>query len=85
MSLLRRRSKGRSCTLHGDNGCEVRGEAGPRTRASEKRSWTVEARSDDEARTLVYVPSMGRFVSRSQLEYWKDEGDLPPSDIEACP
>lgn len=42
MSLLRRRSKGRSCTLHGDNGCEIQGEAGPRERCHDKL-WIREA------------------------------------------
>jgi hypothetical protein len=36
MSLLRRRAKSRSCTLHGDNGCEIQGEAGPRERCHDK-------------------------------------------------
>jgi hypothetical protein len=27
----------KSCRLHGDNGCEMQGEAGSQTRAQEKR------------------------------------------------
>jgi len=46
MSLLRRRSKGRSCTLHGDNGCEIQGEAGPRERVHDKRAWAADVRSE---------------------------------------
>lgn len=42
MSLLRRRSAGRSCRIHGDNGCELQGESGPRTRAQDDREWRVD-------------------------------------------
>ena len=42
MSLLRRRAAHRSCPLHGDNGCEIQGEAGPRERHHDKRVWRVD-------------------------------------------
>lgn len=52
MSLLRRRTAGRSCNLHGDNGCEIQGEAGPRERPQDTRAWRTdieEELADDEA------------------------------------
>lgn len=48
MTLLRRRAKSRSCILHGDNGCEIQGEAGPRERAQDAREWRGEV--DEELR-----------------------------------
>lgn len=39
MSLLRRRAPHRSCPVHGDNGCEIQGEAGTRERHHDKRAW----------------------------------------------
>lgn len=41
--MLRARAARRSCRLHGDNGCELQGEAGPRTRVQETRQWRREA------------------------------------------
>jgi hypothetical protein len=49
MSLLRRRAAHRSCRIHGDNGCELQGEAGPRTRVLDKRDW----QADDDVRQYV--------------------------------
>lgn len=46
MTLLRRRAARRSCLIHGDNGCEIQGEAGPVTRALEKRRWRAEVELD---------------------------------------
>lgn len=39
VTLLRRRAAHRSCRLHGDNGCEIQGEAGPRERHHDDRAW----------------------------------------------
>lgn len=46
MTLLRRRSRSRSCCIHGDNGCEIQGEAGPRERAQDTREWRRDAEED---------------------------------------
>lgn len=45
--MLRARAAHRSCRVHGDNGCENQGEAGPRTRAQERRA----ARRDIDQQT----------------------------------
>jgi hypothetical protein len=42
VTLLRRRAARRSCWIHGDNGCEIQGEAGRVTRALDKRRWRGE-------------------------------------------
>jgi hypothetical protein len=44
--LRGRRAAHRSCRIHGDNGCEIQGEAGPVTRALEKRRWKTEVEVD---------------------------------------
>lgn len=41
--MMRRRAPRRSCPTHGDNGCEVQGEAGPVGRSLERRRWAAEA------------------------------------------
>lgn len=40
--MMRRRAARRSCIIHGDNGCEIQGEAGPVERAQERRLAEVE-------------------------------------------
>jgi hypothetical protein len=63
--MLRGRASHRSCRLHGDNGCEVQGEAGPRERAQDTRAWRSEA--DTEAQTALFPapdPSPWVFVEQ---------------------
>lgn len=46
--LMRRRVKGRSCRIHGDNGCENQGDAQELDRATEKRRWRADSVTDAE-------------------------------------
>ncbi len=45
------RAARRSCLIHGDNGCDIQGEAGPVTRALEKRRWRAEVAGEHERST----------------------------------
>jgi hypothetical protein len=38
----------KSCCIHGDNGCEMQGEAGSQTRAQEKREAERELKCDSD-------------------------------------
>jgi hypothetical protein len=49
--MMRRRAPHRTCQIHGDNGCEIRGEAGFVERPLENRRWRREVAAElvDEA------------------------------------
>ena len=55
MTLLRRRAARRSCVIHGDNGCEIQGEAGPRERAQDDREWKADV-ADEVAGLVEELP-----------------------------
>jgi hypothetical protein len=65
VSLLRRRAKARSCTIHGDNGCEIQGEAGLRERVHDKRAWTADVGSELD----VPKASVGHGFSLSTVSW----------------
>lgn len=75
MSLLRRRSPGRSCSLHGDNGCEIQGEAGTRERHHDKRAWQAEVGADLLAIAQAQAEVPGPPIVRDWNMHWLDEID----------
>lgn len=79
--MLRSRARSRSCVLHGDNGCELQGEAGTRERVQEARAWRIEADAEAQAalfpepdphpRSLVPVPAQD--ATRDIVTRWPAE------------
>lgn len=63
MTLLHRRAASRSCRIHGDNGCELQGDAGPRERAQDDRDW----------RAQVYDELLGYL----ELDAYLDDQAIP--------
>lgn len=49
MKLRGHIAKGRSCWLHGDNGCENQGQAGSISRAKEKAQVKQEVNADQQS------------------------------------
>lgn len=72
MSLLRRRAKSRSCFLHGDNGCELQGEAGTRERAQDTRSWRSDIADEWERLAVDHVDLGPVLVARANGD-WDDD------------
>lgn len=86
MSLLRRRTKSRSCHIHGDNGCEIQGEAGPRERAQDKRDWRTDVDEDYDRYAIVRHfdgDEAAERVKRSHEEYKTWETKLRAESVKA--
>lgn len=75
MSMMRRRAARRSCLIHGDNGCEIQGEAGPRERAQDQRQWRTDV---DEL--LAEIPD-----DDSGDDPWGGANLEPCPDTDPCP
>lgn len=72
MSLLRRRARSRSCTIHGDNGCEIQGEAGPRERCHDnlwRREVDDELAQEAQARRDAEADAVYERMLRSHWAY----------------